>query len=82
MDNLNRLKQIADENMKMAESQLNSLNSAMRLAQNAIANCGLEPGKIINAQRDIDSIKEKLSKGDSSGISELLNKYADKNNKQ
>jgi hypothetical protein len=74
MDNLQQLKQMAD-------AQLQSLDSAMKLADNAIRNSGISPAQLASAQNDMNKIKQGLAKGDPSGISSLLSKYADINNK-
>jgi hypothetical protein len=69
-------------NMDIAKGLVNELGNVMKLAEQVISSIPNECKEMIpNAQSDISRVKEMINKGDSSGLTDLLKKYADSNNK-
>lgn len=68
--------------VNMADGLISQLGDVMKMAENAM---NMLPNEckvaIPNAQMDVHNAKNMLNSGDSSGLSELLKKYANSNNK-
>ncbi len=62
---------------EQAENQLKAMGEAMKMAESVIQNLPSDiKVKVPNAQMEVNSIKEKLENGDSSGLSDILKKYS------